>query len=247
MGALPSRAGGQALPPGLRPRAARALPHGRPGRQRDGLDLPRHRSRRGGHGRAAARHRQARRLHRRTGGHRPDRRRSPAGRDPAGLLPHPPRDRGPAGLPGADRAGAAAHRPQPPRLARARQPRRPVHARGVARAHDRQPGRQARLVRSSREGARARARRGPGSIAASAPAPTSGRSPPSPSSAPPDRSGRPSRRPSRPIKRRSVGPNTRWPASAPCPRDRTPWVQGRRPGAPSSCVHHASARMQTGR
>ena len=55
---------------------------------------------------------------------------------------------------------------------------------------------------------------------------------------------RPSRRPSRPIKRRSVGPNTRWPASAPCPRDRTPWVQGRRrallirPRGPS-CVRAA--------
>ena len=53
--------------------------------------------------------------------------------------------------------------------------------------------------------------------------------------------GRPSRRPSRPIKRRSVGPNTRWPASAPCPRDRTPWVQGRRPGAPS-CVARSIMR-----
>ena len=111
------------------------------------------------------------------------------------------------GFPPQTRAGAAAHRPQPPRLARARQPRGPLHARGVARAHDRQPGRQARLLRSPREGARARRRRGPGSIAASAPAPTSGRSPPSPSGAPPDAgAARPSRRPSRPIKRRSVGP-----------------------------------------
>ena len=91
-----ARAGGEALPPGLRARPARALPHRRPGRQRDGLDLPRHRSRRGGHRRAAARHRQARRLHRRSRGHRPDRRRQAAGRDPAGLLPHPPRHRGPA-------------------------------------------------------------------------------------------------------------------------------------------------------
>ena len=65
VGALPARAGGQALPPGLRARPARALPHRRPGRERDGLDLPRHRSRRRGHRRAAARHRQARGLHRR--------------------------------------------------------------------------------------------------------------------------------------------------------------------------------------
>ena len=39
----------QDLPPGLPPRAARALALGRPGRQRDGRDLPRHRPRRGRH------------------------------------------------------------------------------------------------------------------------------------------------------------------------------------------------------
>ena len=117
-------------------------------------------------------------------GDRPHRRRAPAGRDPAGLLPHPPRHRGAARLPARDRAGAAAHRPQPPRLARARQPGHALHPRGVARAHDRQPRRQARLLRSPREGARARLPRGRASIAASAPARTSGRSPPSPSAAP---------------------------------------------------------------
>ncbi len=49
---LPQRARGEVLPPGLSPRAARALPLGRPGRQRDGVHLPRHRPRRGGHRRA---------------------------------------------------------------------------------------------------------------------------------------------------------------------------------------------------
>ena len=57
------------------------------------------------------------------------------------------------GLPGGARTRGAAHHPQPPRLARARQPGRPVHARGDARARDRQPRRQARLVRPPREGA----------------------------------------------------------------------------------------------
>ncbi len=46
-----------------------------------------------------------------------------------------------------------AHHPQPPRLARARQPGGAVHARGDARAHDRQPRRPARVVRPPREGA----------------------------------------------------------------------------------------------
>src|SRR4051812_35599710 len=149
---FPARARGQPLPPSLRARAARPPPPGRPGGQRDGLALPPHRPRRRGPRRPAARHRQARRVHRRSRGHRPHRCRAAAGRDPTGLLPHPPRHGGPARVPGADGTGIAAHRPQPPRLARARQPCGPVHARGVARAHDRQPGRQAGLVRSPREG-----------------------------------------------------------------------------------------------
>ena len=45
---LPRGAGGQVLPPGLPPRAARALPVGRAGRQRPGGHLPGHRPRRGG-------------------------------------------------------------------------------------------------------------------------------------------------------------------------------------------------------
>ena len=45
----------------------------------------------------------------------------------------------------------AAHHPQPPRPARARLAGRPVHARGHARPHDRQPRRAARLVRPARE------------------------------------------------------------------------------------------------
>ena len=51
------------------------------------------------------------------------------------------------------RRGGAAHHPQPPRLARARQPDRALHARGHARALLRQPRRPARLVRPAREGA----------------------------------------------------------------------------------------------
>ena len=89
-------------------------------------------------------------------GDRPDRRRPPAGRDPAGLLPRPPRDRGARRLPAAPGRGAAAHHPQPPRRARARLARRALHARGDARAHDRQPRRPARLLRPPREGAAAR-------------------------------------------------------------------------------------------
>ena len=42
---LPRGAGGQVLPPGLPPRAARALPVGRPGRERAGRDVPGHRPR----------------------------------------------------------------------------------------------------------------------------------------------------------------------------------------------------------
>ena len=60
--ALPRRAGRQALPPGLPARAARALPVGRAGGQRDQRDVPGHRPRRRGDRRAAARHRQARGL-----------------------------------------------------------------------------------------------------------------------------------------------------------------------------------------
>ena len=73
--ALPPRARGQALPPGLRPRAARALADRRAGRQRVRRVVPGHRPRRRGHRRAAARHRQARGLHRRPGRDRPHRRR----------------------------------------------------------------------------------------------------------------------------------------------------------------------------
>ena len=83
-----------------------------------------HRPRRRGHRRAAARHRQARRLHRRPGEHRPHRRRAPAGRDRARLLPRAARDRGDRRLPAGARRGAAAHHPRPPRHARARQPGR---------------------------------------------------------------------------------------------------------------------------
>ena len=60
---LPPGAGGQALPPGLRPRPARALGLGGAGRARRSPRLPGDRPRRRRDRRAPARHRQARGLH----------------------------------------------------------------------------------------------------------------------------------------------------------------------------------------
>ena len=62
LAAVPRRSGGQALPPGLSPRPARALADRRPGGERHLGHVPGHRPRRRGHRRAPARHRQARRL-----------------------------------------------------------------------------------------------------------------------------------------------------------------------------------------
>ena len=124
-------------------------------RQRDRGDVPRHRPRRRGHRRAAARHRQARGLRRadprRSRSHR---RRPAAGRDPARLLPRPPRDRGPRRLPGASSPQAVLHiiLSHHGSLEHG-SPVVPVHARGDARAHDRQPRRPAGLLRPAREGA----------------------------------------------------------------------------------------------
>ena len=56
--------------------------------------FPGHRPRRGGDRRAAARHRQGRGIRADRRGHRAHRRRQAARRDPARLLPRPPRDRG---------------------------------------------------------------------------------------------------------------------------------------------------------
>ncbi len=94
LGPLPRRPGGEGLPPGLPPRPARAHDLRRPGGQRRRRLLPRHRPRRRRHRRPPARHRQDRGLQRRPAGDRPHRRRPPPGRDPARLLPGPPRDRG---------------------------------------------------------------------------------------------------------------------------------------------------------
>ena len=60
------------------------------------------------------------------------------------------------GFPADGRRRAAAHHPEPPRQARARQPGGAVHARGDARALHRQPGRQPGQLRPHREGARRR-------------------------------------------------------------------------------------------
>ena len=87
-------AGGQALPPGLPPRAARALPGRGAGGQRDQRDVP---------GASTATWRSPARCcttsassrpTRRTAQHRPHRLGPPARGDRARLLPHPPRDRG---------------------------------------------------------------------------------------------------------------------------------------------------------
>ncbi len=120
LGALPRRPGGEGLPPGLPPRAARAHALGRAGGLgRVGL-LPGHRPRRRPHRGPAPRHRQDRGLQRRPAGDRPHRPRPAAGRDPARLLPGPPPDRGHPRLRPGPGAGRPPHHPQPPRLARAR-------------------------------------------------------------------------------------------------------------------------------
>ena len=56
------------------------------------------------------------------------------------------------GFPDHTAQAAASHHPQPPRLARARQPRDPLHPRGDACPHGRQPRRPARQLRPDREG-----------------------------------------------------------------------------------------------
>ena len=120
---LPLRARRQALPPGLSPWPARALPERRAGGRRDLGDLSRPRSRRRGHRRAAARHRQARGLRHGRDVDRDVRRRPPPRRDRARLLPDPARDRVARRFPDRARKRAASHHPQPSRLARAWQSR----------------------------------------------------------------------------------------------------------------------------
>ncbi|CAA9519510.1 MAG: hypothetical protein AVDCRST_MAG53-3213, partial [uncultured Solirubrobacteraceae bacterium] len=150
---VPGGAGRQALPPGLRPRAARACAVRRPGRLGDRADVPEHRPRRRRGGCAAARHRKARGVHARFPSHRGHRHGAPPGPHFSGLLPDPPPDRGHPGLPGEQGRGHPAHRPQPPRLARARIARRTLHPRGDPRALRGQPRRSPRLLRPPREGA----------------------------------------------------------------------------------------------
>ena len=94
LGPISRGAGGEVLPPGLPPRPARAHDLGRASGQRCGGVLSRHRPRHRGQRRPPARHRQDRGLQRRPDGDRSHRRRAPARRDPARLLPRPPADRG---------------------------------------------------------------------------------------------------------------------------------------------------------
>ena len=150
LGPLPRRAGGEVLPPGLPPRAARAHALGRPGGQRR-RRRPSRASTATSRSPARSCTTSARRgLQRRPAGDRPHRRRPPAGRDPARLLPGPPRDRGDPRLRSRARPGGPPHHPLPPRLARARLAGRPRHPRGHPRPHDRQPRRPARQLRPAR-------------------------------------------------------------------------------------------------
>ena len=152
---LPHRARRQVLPPGLPSRAARALPRRRPGGQRDSAPRsPASTATSRSRARCCTTSASSRPTPRTRRRDRPHRRRAAAGRDRARLLPRPPRDRGDRRLPRRAGAGGAPHHPLPPRLARARQPGRALHARGDARAHDRQPRRAAGQLRPPREGAR---------------------------------------------------------------------------------------------
>ena len=117
LGAVPARAGRQALPPGLRARPARALADRRAVGRLAERDIPRDRPRRRRHRGAAARHRQARRLHRHAARVRPDRRRAPARRNRARLLPRPTGDRAARRLPAGAGSRGHPHHPQPSRLA----------------------------------------------------------------------------------------------------------------------------------
>ena len=107
---------------------------------------------------------------------RPDRRRAPAGRDPARLLLRAPRDRGDRRLPAraSPRRSCTSSSATTARSSTA-SPVVPVHARGDARALHRQPRRAAGLVRPARAGACRRASAGRGSTARSAAARTSRR------------------------------------------------------------------------
>ena len=103
-------------------------------------------------GGADPRHREDRGLRVRPGRDRPHRRGQAPGRDPARLLHGAQHDRADRRLSARAGARGAAHRALPPRRAREREPRGAVHPRGDGRARDRQPGRQARVVRPAGEG-----------------------------------------------------------------------------------------------
>ena len=175
---LAQRAGREVLPPGLSPRAARALPLGRPGRGRAGAptfpgidrdvavtgallhDIGKVQAYASVNG--AIELTDAGKL---------------LGEIPLGYYLVRRAIERRRGLPRRRRPGAAAHHPQPPRQARARQPRRALHARGDAGPLHRQPRRQPRQLRPHREDARRGRDAGRTSTAASPPRPTSRRPP----------------------------------------------------------------------
>ena len=175
-------------------------------------------------------------------GHRPHRCRAPAGRDPAGLLPHPPRHRGPA----------RASRPRPRR--RCCTSSSATTARSSTAARWCPCTREAWLVHmidnlGGKLGSFDRLEKGlapgsawTGSIAASAPAPTSGRSPPSPSAAPLRR--RPGDRPGVRPDRSSVGASGRSRGCPPPPRALGTGHPGFRGGGRATSIMRPRERMQ---
>ena len=153
LAALSRRAGSQVLPPGLS-RTGCWSTRCSWRRRVSAISgfVPRRRPRPRGHRRADPRHRQDRGIRARPGRHRPHRRRQAAGGDTARLLPGAPQIERIDGFPW-PLARALLHIVLvAPRRARERQPGAPCHARGDDRARDRQPRRQARLLRPAREG-----------------------------------------------------------------------------------------------
>ena len=138
--ALARGAGREVLPPGLPPRTARALPLGGPGRERAGRHLPRPST--GTWPSPAPCSTTSASWRPTPGPARPSSSPTPAScsaRSRSGTSGSGTEMDAHRGLPAGHRPGRAPHHPEPPRQARARQPRGPVHARGHARPLHRQP------------------------------------------------------------------------------------------------------------